>query len=180
MTVPAGESWGPRRRRSVWVPAVVGVLLVVAIGVVIADRVAASRERDEQDAAEPTAWENRVEMDQVLLDAALVLGIEPQVQEQREAPVGCVRRDGREGVSYFLHEVRGEPLGDPQSALAEVAESWTEAGYAVSDVGQASELWRLSAETQDGAPISVGTGPGGTVLSGETGCFLEDGAPNES
>lgn len=169
------------RRKTRWMAiAIVGVVAVGLGAAAVANRVFAAREQDEQDAAEQTAWENRIEMDQVLLDAALMLGIEPQVQEQREAPVGCIRRDGREGVSYFLHEVRGEPLADPQSALAEVAESWTEAGYAVSDVGQASELWRLSAETQDGAPISVGTGPGGTVLSGETGCFLEDGAPNES
>lgn len=157
--------------------AAVGVVALGLGAAAITNRVSAAREQDERDATEPTAWENRVEMDQVLLDAALVLGIEPEVQEQREAPVGCVRRDGREGVSYFLHEVRGEPLADPQSALAEVAEGWTDAGYTVSDIGQASELWRLSAETQDGAPISVGTGPGGTVLSGETGCFLEDGAP---
>lgn len=80
-------------------------------------------------------------------------------------------------MSYFLHEVRGSPLDDPQSALEEVARSWGEDGYAVSGVGRASELWRLSAETQDGAPISLITGPGGTSLSGETGCFLRDGGP---
>ena len=166
---------GPRRARWLAVAAV-GVVAAGLGAAAIAKRVS-GQDGDEQGASEPTAWENRIEMDQVLLDTASLLGIEPQVQEQREAPVGCVRRDGHEGVSYFLHEVRGEPLADPRSALAEVAESWTDAGYAVSDVGQASELWRLTAETQDGAPISVGTGPGGTVLSGETGCFAVDGAP---
>lgn len=166
-----------RRRRLVWVSIVAGGAVVALIAAVVSARVAADRERSERDAAEPTAWENRAAMDQVLVDTALLLGIEGEVQPEREAPLVCVRRDGRQGVSYLLHEVRGGPLDDPQSALEEAARSWTDAGYAVSDVASVSEVWRLSAETQDGAPISLGTGPGGTVLTGETGCFLRDGAP---
>lgn len=180
MTVPAGESGGPRRRRSVWVLAVVGVLVVVAIGVAIADRVAAARERDERDASEPTAWENRVQMEPVLISTARQLGITDEALPESDAPLGCERRDGRQGLSYDLPEFEGAALDDPEPALTDVARAWEELGYAVSSVGGgAGDVWRVSAETPEGAVVEVLTGPAATIVSGETGCFLQDGGPDE-
>ncbi len=181
MTSSVAEAGSPRRSRPRWVLLGVGVAVAAMLGLVINDRMADARSQDARDAAEPTAWENRAAMDRVLVDAARVMGIDPEVQPQREAPLTCMRHDGRQGVSYFLHDVGDDdPLDDPQRALEEVAQVWRDAGYAVSDVRGVDELWRLTAETPEGAPIAVLTGPGGTSVYGETGCFLRDGAPNES
>ncbi|GEN81489.1 hypothetical protein AFE02nite_32230 [Actinotalea fermentans] len=181
MTLPGSESGGSPRRRSAWVLGVVGVLVVVAIGVVIADRVAAARERDEDDALEPTAWENRVQMEPVLVETARQLGITSEPLPESDAPLGCERRDGRQGLSYDLPELEGAALDDPESALTDVARAWEELGYAVSSVGGgAGDVWRVNAETPEGAIVEVLTGPAATIVSGETGCFLEDGAPDEA
>lgn len=179
MSAPPTGADPVRRRRLVWVSIVAGVAVVALVALAVSARVTADRERAERDAAAPTAWEDRVEMNQVLIDTARLLGITSDPLPVRETPLTCVRRDGRYGVSYFLHELEGEPLDDPQGALDDVAQFWADAGYAVSGVGGVvgGGVWRVSAETKDGAIVEAATGPGATIVSGETGCFLRDGGP---
>lgn len=75
-----------RRRGQMWALLAAGLVAAGLVVAVIVNRVAQAREQDAQDAAEPTAWENRAEMDQVLVDTARLLGISGEVQPQREAP----------------------------------------------------------------------------------------------
>lgn len=117
-------------------------------------------------------------MEPVLIDTARQLGITSEPLPEGDAPLACERRDGRQGLSYDLHELEGEALDDPEASLSEVARAWEELGYAVSSGGGgAGDVWRVSAETPEGAIVEVLTGPAATIVSGETGCFLRDGAP---
>jgi hypothetical protein len=176
MTAPPSPT---RLSWSVWVSAVAVLVAVAGVMsfVVIQQRADAAR-RERADAAESTAWENRVEMDQVVAETARLLGIETAPSSSDEAPLTCQRRDGRRGVSLFLHKVEGAPPHDPEAQLMEVAEKWAADGYAVPAVGGGpGGVWRATAETPEWAILEAATGPGGTVISGETMCALTDGRP---
>lgn len=98
------------RRVAAWSLAVV-VVVAVTIGVVASNERNA-RVQAEQDAAEPTAWENRLAMDQVLVETAKAAGNNSDLLPEQEETLTCIRNDGRPGVSYLLHPIKDGPLED--------------------------------------------------------------------
>ena len=99
---PDGPRRGHRTRRWIAV-AVLGVALVVAVVILVNHVERAERMQDERDAAEQSAWDNRTEMDQVIIDTAARLGLTGAPREERETPLTCMRNDGRPGLSYLAH-----------------------------------------------------------------------------
>ncbi|WP_155859319.1 hypothetical protein [Cellulomonas sp. KRMCY2] len=131
----------------------------------------------ERDALESSAWENRLAMDEVIVESATLAGISSELLAEREAPLSCRRNDGRDGVSYFLHSVEDGPVADPTATLDTVEQLWRDKGYTITR-GTAGGAEALAATTPDGATLQMFAGPGGTGIIGETGCALIDGGPD--
>lgn len=169
------------RRRVRWAG---GVAVLVLVGVVgggaaVADRIQARQKaQDAQDAVEPTAWEERQELESVLPESAGAAGLEGEVEEDPYGPFHCVRTDGREGVAYSLAKVRTAPVEDVGSFLDEVESHWQRLGYATGR-SEIAGYPAVRAVTERGSQVRAFVGPRGAGLAGETGCFLTDGAPGQ-
>jgi hypothetical protein len=150
-------------------------LIVVVVGVWLTT--SSLRARARADAAEPSAWESRAGMDEVVLATAERVGIDDRPRAVRETPLTCRRNDGRDGLSYRLHSVEdNEAAPNVDQLLTAAQDFWTELGYSTRS-GHMGSVGYIAAETPDGAVISVKSGPGGTEISGETICALTDGRP---
>lgn len=115
-------------------------------------------------------------MNAELVATAEMLGLDTAERETDLNPPVCARNDGREGVSYLLQRLQAPPTEDIEGLLAQVRQRWEEQGCTVSDRGF-GQAQGVTATTEVGAVLSVLSGPGGTVLSGETLCALEEGSP---
>lgn len=169
------------RRRLAWwalgVVAVGGLITGIAVTNAHSHEVERSQAaRDARDALEPTAWENRLAMDEVMVESATVAGISSDLLPEREGPLWCRRNDGRDGVSYLLHPVQDGPVADPTATLDLVERLWRDKGYTVTRA-PAGGMQALGATTPDGATLQMMAGPVGTGIIGETGCALVDGGP---
>lgn len=167
MTQTGTEPRSRARRRLVWVVVAAALVLVVAV--------VATRDRG-VDPLEPTAWDNRAELDEVLRETATVAGISVVDEPVAEHALQCERNDGRTGASYFLHTLTAPgPVAAVDTVLDAVAEHWTSLGYGV----DASRLGRVTALTPDGAVLDASGSQFGVRLDGETLCALSSGAPDE-
>lgn len=157
---PPSQRAGRRRAAS-------GILVAIAVlaGILVVNRLT----REDGEMGDVTASGSRDELDRVLVDTAARLGLEMDPEPAREVPVTCSRPGGGSGESYFLQGLYGPTIDDVDGALAAVRAMWEDLGYQVSD--RAIEPARgLSATTTDGGSIYILTGPGGTVIAGESAC----------
>jgi len=145
-----------------WVAAIAMIVVVLAlIGL------SQLRERNAMDGA--TAADSRDELNQVVLDTATAMGLAVEPEDVPTGPLTCTRPGGGAGESYFLQKAKGPVVEDVDSALAAVRTMWEGLGYAVSD--RAIDTARgLSATTTDGGSMYILTGPGGTIIAGESAC----------
>lgn len=161
------------RSRHRWVIVVLMCAVTVGARLITANL----RVRDRADAAEPSAWENRADMDAVVLATAERVGIDGRSRAVLETPLTCRRNDGRDGLSYQLHPVEdNDAPADIDALLAAADEFWTDLGYSTRR-GTMGAVGFVAATAPDGAVIEVVSGPGGTEISGETICALTDGRP---
>lgn len=157
---------GGRRR---WVALAALVTAALAVALVLTQRGSPVPADSEQ-----TAAQNRASMTTVLHETAAAAGMEVVVEDDGAPPLACTRNDGGDGTSFDLPDLVGPVVDDLDGFLGSVREHWLARGYDVTDraLGGATGL---SAIAPDGSTVRVLTGPGGTVLSGETLCALEPG-----
>ena len=167
--LPSASSWP----RWVWW-ATVGALSVGAAFTATACQ--ASGGATEEVPPEQTAWDNRVELDRVLVETAEAAGVETTEDAVNMGTVACTRNDGRAGTSYFLQTLTAPgPVPDANAILDAVAAHWTSRGYAVDATPEAG----VDAFTPNGAVLEASATRLGVRLAGQTLCALEDGAPSE-
>lgn len=135
------------------------------------------RAQDQADAQEATAWQTRIVLDAVLVETAEAVGLNVEPRETQRGRLACTRNDGRSGWSYFLDALEAPPVQDVEESLAQVRALWEAKGYPVRS-RQMGEAEILTTTTPEGSYLEFGTGPGATVLSGETLCALEHGDPD--
>lgn len=168
-TTPTPPATGRRAHR--W--AVLGAVL--GAGTVVAAVVAAVVWWPRPGAGEPTAWEQRVELNAALAETARAAGLEDlPLAPHPDFAVPCTRNDGRQGVSYWLDHRAGDGVSDPGWVVDTVAADWRDRGHHVQRDPQGN---RATAYTTDGAVLMVAASRSGVSLVGSTGCFLRDGAP---
>lgn len=158
-------------RRWVWV----AVASAVALTVAVAAMVVGCGDGDDSGPPEPTAWDNRAELDRVLRETADAAGITTTEEPVSEGSLPCERNDGRSGSSYFLQTLTAPgPVADADAILDAVAEQWDGLGYTV----DSSLDGAVTALTPDGAVLQAAASQMGARLGGETLCARQDGAPD--
>lgn len=140
----------------------------------------ATQTRQAEDAAEPTAWDAREELEAVIVQTAEAIDLHVAPEVGIDSAQACERRDGRIGVFYSLAAIKSDDeLPDTDAALQTISSLWTGLGYTGSD-GVAAGALALSARTPTGAVLTTIAGPGGISITGETHCALVDGRPGSS
>lgn len=167
----------PRRhRRTPWVVGAGGVVFVVAAFLVNH----ATQTRQARDAAEPSAWQARQELESVIVQTADAIDLHGEPHVGIDSAQACERRDGRIGVFYTLASIKSDDeLPETDAALRTISSLWTDLGYTGSE-GVAAGALALSAKTPTGAVLTTYAGPGGITITGETHCALTDGRPGSS
>jgi len=164
-------SW--RGRPEAWSAVVAVVVLVAALVTLLVIQVRDHQAQADRDAQETSAWEDRLVLDEVILQTAARAGIDGETQPARDTPYTCERNDGRRGFSYVLSIIDAGPVADIEALVREVAAYWEDLGYAV----DLSRSGAATAVTPDGGVLFLVAGARATQLSGDTGCALVDGAP---
>lgn len=150
----------------------VGVTLVVLATFLLVWK--ATQMTDDGAPSAGTAADSRLELDAILRATADALGIEVIGEGGQWSGLSCTGPDG-DGSSFLLEKFSGPPLDDVDAGLAVVRGEWERRGLIVRDraFGTAEGL---SGTAADGGIVWILTGPGATVLSGESACRAVAGA----
>lgn len=163
---------GPARRRLVVV-----VLAALALtGALTWALTWALTQRGSTMAQEQDPVRNREAMTAVLRETAEAVGVGVDtVEDDGAVALTCRREDGTDGTYLALPSLRGGPVDDVPGLLADIRRHWEGRGYRVED-RRIGEVRALTATTTEGAVLRVLSGPGGTVLSGDTLCGPDAGS----
>lgn len=158
-----------RHRRLVIVLAVLAALLTT--GTVLAVRAL----NPPHEPTPFTAAESRVANEALLYATAEALGGDWNYDEIRLTSLSCRQPDGTPGRSFFLRQIETGVLKDLDASIETVRELWTSWGLTPGDRRFDAARGLSATNPDDGAGFYLLSGPGGTVLAGESACADHEG-----
>lgn len=167
---PADPGRPPRRRRLLVVTLAALALLLVAGGVLVV--------RALNPPHEPTpftAAESRVANEALLYATAEALGGDWNYDEITLASLSCRQPDGTAGRSFFLRQIETGVLEDLDASIEAVRDLWASWGLSPGDRRFDAARGLSATNPDDGAGFYLLSGPGGTVLAGESACADHEG-----
>lgn len=158
-----------RHRRLVLVLAVFGILLATGVVLLV-------RALDPPHEPTPfTAAESRVANEALLYATAETLGGDWNYDDIRLTSLSCRQPDGTPGRSFFLRRIETGVLKDLDASIETVRDLWTGWGLTPGDRRFDAARGLSDTNPDDGAGFYLLSGPGGTVLAGESACADHEG-----